>query len=262
MGLDRPIYEQFFQWFWNVLQGDLGSSYISRKPVNELIFVRFPATLQLSLLSMLIAIAIGIPAGVISATQRYTKVDYAVNAIALFGISMPAFWLGIMLILIFSLKLAWFPASGYVPLGQATSLWHYLQYLILPALSLGLYLAGAISRFCRSSMLEAMKQDYVRTARAKGLAESRIIYKHALKNAMIPTVTVVGLQVGLLLGGAVITEQVFAYPGVGWLALTAIAQRDYPVVQGVVLLVATFFVVVNLFVDIIYTWLNPKIRYA
>lgn len=262
MGLDRPIHVQFFQWFWNVIQGDLGVSYISRKPVNELIFVRFPATLQLTLLSMLIALVIGIPAGVISATRRYTKVDYAVNAVALFGISMPAFWLGIMLILIFSLKLTWFPASGYVSLGQATSPWHYLKYLILPAVSLGLYLAGAISRFCRSSMLEAMKQDYVRTARAKGLAESRVIYKHALKNALIPTVTVVGLQVGLLLGGAVITEQVFAFPGVGWLALTAISQRDYPVVQGVVLLVASFFVIVNLLVDLVYTWLNPKIRYS
>lgn len=262
MGLDQPFYVQFFKWLWGVLQGDLGASYISKKPVIELIVVRFPATLQLSFFAMLVGILIGIPSGVISATRRYTRVDYAVNAVALFGVSMPAFWLGIMFILIFSLYLGWLPASGYVPLSKAKSLWQWLQYLILPAGSVGLYIAGAIARFSRSSMLETMKQDYIRTARAKGLSESRVILIHALKNSMIPTVTVIGLQIGLLLGGAVITEQVFAFPGVGWLALTAISQRDYPVVQGVVLLVASLFVVANLLVDLLYTFLNPRIRYS
>lgn len=262
MGLDQPFYVQFFKWLWGVLQGDLGVSYISKKPVVELIMVRFPATLQLSFFAMLVGILIGVPSGIISATRRYTGVDFAVNAISLFGVSVPAFWLGIMFILIFSLHLGWLPASGYVPLSKANSLWQWLQYLILPAGSVGLYIAGAIARFSRSSMLETMKQDYIRTARAKGLSESRVILIHALKNSMIPVVTVIGLQIGLLLGGAVITEQVFAFPGVGWLALTAISQRDYPVVQGVVLLVASLFVVANLLVDVLYTFLNPRIRYS
>lgn len=262
LGLDRPVYIQFLQWLWRVGQGDLGTSFVSKKPVAELIAQRFPATLYLTAVAMAVAVAVGIPVGVLSATRRYTRLDYVINSIALFGVSMPAFWFGILLILLFSLKLGWLPASGYVAPARATSVWHFLRYLILPAISLGLFLAGSLTRFMRSSMLEVLKQDYIRTARAKGLAEKLVVYRHALKNALIPTVTVIGLQIGILLGGAVITEQVFAYPGVGWLALNAIAQRDYPVVQGVVLLVASFFVLSNLFVDLAYTWLNPKIRFA
>jgi peptide/nickel transport system permease protein len=260
MGLDRPWIVQFGLWLGRVLQGDLGVSYISRKPVAELILTRFPVTLELTLVAMLVAAAIGIPAGVISASRRYTGLDYSITSLALFGVSMPSFWFGILLILLFSLHLGWLPASGYAPVGRG--LGEHIRHLLMPALSLGLFLAGSLARFTRSSMVETLAQDFIRTGRAKGLAERAVVYKHALKNALIPTVTVLGLQFGFLMGGAVIIEQVFAYPGVGWLVLIAVSQRDYPVVQGVVLIVAAVFALANLLVDIAYTWLNPRIRYG
>lgn len=260
MGLDRPWIVQFGLWLARVLQGDLGTSYISRKPVAELILTRFPVTLELTLVAMLVAAAIGIPAGVISASRRYTGLDYSITSLALFGVSMPSFWFGILLILFFSLYLGWLPASGYAPLARG--LGEHVRHLLMPALSLGLFLSGSLARFTRSSMVETLAQDFIRTGRAKGLAERVVVYKHALKNALIPTVTVLGLQFGFLMGGAVIIEQVFAYPGVGWLVLIAVSQRDYPVVQGVVLVVAAVFALANLLVDIAYTWLNPKIRYG
>lgn len=260
MGLDRPWVVQFGIWFGNLLRGDLGVSYISRKPVAELIATRFPATLELTILAMLLAAMIGIPAGILSATRRYSGLDYSITSLALFGVSMPSFWFGILLILLFSLYLGWLPASGYAAIQRG--LWEHVKHLLLPALSLGLFLSGSLARFTRSSMVDTLAQEFIRTGRAKGLSERVVIYRHALKNAMIPTVTVLGLQFGFLMGGAVIIEQVFAYPGVGWLALIAISQRDYPVVQGVVLVVAAVFAVTNLLVDVAYTWLNPRIRYG
>jgi peptide/nickel transport system permease protein len=259
MGLDRPWAVQYGIWLRNLLRGDLGVSYISRKPVAELIATRFPVTLELTLLAMLLAAAIGIPAGIVSAARRYTGLDYSITSFALFGVSMPSFWFGILLILLFSLYLRWLPSSGYAALDRGVA--DHLKHFLLPALSLGLFLSGSLARFTRSSMVETLAREFIRTGRAKGLSERVVIYRHALKNALIPTVTVLGLQFGFLMGGAVIIEQVFAFPGVGWLALIAISQRDYPVVMGVVLVVAAVFALSNLLVDIAYTWLDPRIRY-
>jgi peptide/nickel transport system permease protein len=260
LGLDRPWFVQFGIWLGNLLRGDLGASYISKKPVSELILTRLPVTLELSVWAMLIAMLIGIPAGILSAARRYTLLDYSITSLALFGISMPSFWFAILMILFFSLYLGWLPASGYVPWDRG--LWPHLKSLMMPALALGLFLMGALVRFSRDSMIETLVQDYIRTARAKGLAPNLILLRHALKNALIPTVTVLGIQFGALLGGAVIIEQIFAFPGVGTMLLTAINQRDYPVVQGVTLIVALAFTFSNLLVDIAYTWLNPRIRYG
>jgi peptide/nickel transport system permease protein len=260
MGLDRPWVVQYGVWLQNVLRGDLGASYINRKPVAELITTRFPVTLELTLFAMLLAALIGIPAGVLSATRRYSGLDYSITSFALFGVSMPSFWFGILLILLFSLYLGWLPASGYAAIARG--LGEHLKHLVLPAVSLGLFLSGSLARFTRSSMVETLAQDYVRTGRAKGLRERIVVSRHALRNALIPTVTVLGLQFGFLMGGAVIIEQVFAYPGVGWLVLIAVSQRDYPVVQGVVLVVAAVFALSNLLVDVAYTWLDPRIRYG
>ena len=259
MGLDRPWAVQYGIWLRSVLGGDFGVSYISRKPVAELIRTRFPVTLELTVLAMLLAAAIGIPAGIISAARRYTGLDYSITSFALFGVSMPSFWFGILLILLFSLYLRWLPSSGYAAMDRG--LWEHLRHFLLPALSLGLFLSGSLARYTRSSMVETLAREFIRTGRAKGLSERVVIYRHALKNALIPTVTVLGLQFGFLMGGAVIIEQVFAFPGVGWLALIAISQRDYPVVMGVVLVVAGVFALSNLLVDIAYTWLDPRIRY-
>lgn len=259
MGLDRPWAVQYGIWLKNLLRGDLGVSYISRKPVAELIATRFPVTLELTLLAMLLAAAIGIPAGIVSAARRYTGFDYSITSLALFGVSMPSFWFGILLILLFSLYLRWLPSSGYAALDRGVA--EHLRHFLLPALSLGLFLSGSLARFTRSSMVETLAREFIRTGRAKGLSEQVVVYRHALKNALIPTVTVLGLQFGFLMGGAVIIEQVFAFPGVGWLALIAISQRDYPVVMGVVLVVAAVFALSNLLVDLAYTWLDPRIRY-
>ncbi|HXF64265.1 MAG TPA: ABC transporter permease [Caldilineaceae bacterium] len=260
LGLDRPWFVQFGIWLGNLLRGDLGTSYISKKPVAELILTRLPVTLELSLLAMLIAVLVGIPAGILSAARRYTLLDYSITSLALFGVSMPSFWFAILMILFFSLYLGWLPASGYVPWERGV--WPHLKSLIMPAVALGLFLMGALVRFSRDSMIETLVQDYIRTARAKGLAPNLILLRHALKNALIPTVTVLGIQFGALLGGAVIIEQIFAFPGVGAMLLTAINQRDYPVVQAVTLIVALAFTFSNLLVDIAYTWLNPRIRYG
>jgi peptide/nickel transport system permease protein len=259
MGLDRPWYVQFFMWLGNALQGDLGQSYISKKPVSELILTRLPITIELTIFAMLLAALVGIPAGIISAARRYSLLDYSITSLALFGVSMPSFWFAILLILLFSLYLGWLPASGYFPLSRG--LVPHLKSLLMPSLSLGLFLVGALVRFSRASMVETLVQDYIRTATAKGLARRVVILRHALKNALIPTVTVLGIQFGALLGGAVITEQVFAFPGVGTMLLTAVNQRDYPVVQGVTLVIALLFTLTNLAVDVLYTWLNPRIRY-
>jgi peptide/nickel transport system permease protein len=258
LGLDQPIYVQFGLWFANLLQGDLGLSYISKKPVLELITTRFPVTLELTIFAMLLAVIFGIPAGMISAARRYTPLDYTITSLSLFGVSMPAFWFAILLILLFSLYLGWLPASGYVPWRRGV--WPHMKSMIMPSISLGLFLMGSLARFSRASMIETLVKDYIRTANAKGLARPVVLWRHALKNALIPTVTVLGIQFGALLGGAIITEQVFAFPGVGTMLLTAVNQRDFPVVQGLTLVIAVAFTLTNLVVDVLYTWLNPRIR--
>jgi peptide/nickel transport system permease protein len=260
MGLDRSWPEQFGIWLAGVLHGDLGSSYISKKPVGELIMTRLPVTIELAVIGTILGALVGITAGVISASKRYSRVDYAVTTLALFGVSMPTFWFGILLILLFSLYLGWLPSSGFVPLNRDPV--RHFQAVIMPSLALGIFLAGSLARFSRNSMVETLSLGYVRTAQGKGLANSRVIWVHALRNSLIPTITVLGAQFGALLGGAVIVEQVFAYPGVGTLLLTAISQRDYPVIEGVVLVVATLVVFTNLAVDLAYTWLDPRIHYA
>lgn len=259
MGLDRPWFVQFGIWLWDALQGDLGQSYISKKPVTELILTRLPVTLELTLFSLLMAVLIGVPAGIISAARRYSALDYSITGLALFGVSMPSFWFAILLILLFSLRLGWLPASGYTP--WSAGVWPHIQSLLMPGISLGLFLMGALARFSRASMIDTLVQDYVRTARAKGLGRRAVLLTHALKNALIPTVTVIGVQFGALLGGAIIIETIFAFPGVGTVLLVAVNQRDYPVVMGVTLVIAIAFTLTNLLVDILYTWIDPRIRY-
>jgi len=251
MGFDDPLYIQYFRFLRNAVHGDFGLSLRHHQPALRLVLERMPATFQLTAAAMFIAIVIAIPAGVVSATRRYSAADYVSTVAGLWGQSMPVFWLGIMLILIFAVKLPILPASGK---GG-------LSHLILPAITLGMYSTATIMRLLRSGMMEVLKQDYIKTARAKGLAGKVVIYKHALKNALIPVATVVGLQFGALLGGAVITETIFAWPGVGRLAVQAINGRDIPLVQAVVFIMALTIVAINLLTDIAYTYLDPRIRY-
>lgn len=250
-GFDQPLHRQYLRFVARAVQGDFGISIRNREPVIHLLLQRFSFTVKLSFLSILIAAAIGLFAGVVSATRQYSFFDHASMVGALFGISMPIFWLGLLLMLVFSVHLRWFPAGGS---GE-------LRHLILPAVALGAASAAVIARMTRASMLEVIRQDYIRTARANGLRETVVIYKHALKNAMIPVITVFGLEFGYMLGGAVLTETVFSLPGVGRLMVEGIFQRDYAVVQGAMLLVATTFVLVNLLTDIAYALVDPKIRY-
>jgi len=259
-GLDLPIHEQFRLWLGGVLRGDLGHSLRTSRSVAQDLALRFPVTLELTVLSLLFAVAVALPAGIAAAVRRGGPLDLAVSVLALVGLSIPGFYLGILLILLFSLWLGWLPPAGYVPLLEDPLA--NLRHMILPALSLGLILAAATVRISRSTMLEVLERDYVRTARAKGLAEGRVRYRHALRNALIPIVTVVGLQFGTLLGGAVIIEQVFSLPGIGRFALEGINLRDYPVVQGAVLAIAAAFVLVNLVVDVLYSMIDPRIRYG
>jgi len=259
-GLDLPVHVQFGQWLAAAVQGDLGSSLRTGRPIATDLALRFPVTLELTVLSLVIALVIALPVGVLAALNRGRWLDHLGSVFALLGLSVPGFFLGILLILLFSLELGWLPPAGYVPFGEAPLT--NLRHMILPALSLGLILAAATARIVRSTLLEVLGRDYVRTARAKGLAEHSVILRHALRTALIPVVTVVGLQFGQLLGGAVIIEQVFSLPGVGRFALEGINLRDYPVVQGAVLLIAAAFVVVNLLVDVLYTLIDPRVRYG
>ncbi len=250
-GFDQPLYIQYFRFISHAVQGDFGISIRNREPVVNLLIQRFAFTVQLSFLSILVAAFIGLVAGVISATRQYSIFDNLSMVGALFGISMPIFWLGLLLMLVFSVYLGWFPAGGS---GG-------LKHLVLPAIALGAASAAVIARMTRASMLEVIRQDFIRTARANGLKEWVVIYKHALKNAMIPVITVFGLEFGYMLGGAVLTETVFSLPGVGRLMVEGIFQRDYAVVQGSMILVAGTFVLVNLATDIAYALFDPKIRY-
>ena len=250
MGLDAPFVVQFFNFIKNAVQGDFGRSLVTKRPVAEELFARFPATIQLAGSAVLIAVAIGIPVGIISAIKQYSVFDGVAMTLALVGVSMPNFWQGLMMIILFSVYLRWLPSSGY---GT-------FRHLLMPAITLGTSSAALITRMTRSSMLEVVRQDYIRTARAKGLDESVVINRHALKNALIPVVTVIGLQFGYLLGGAVLTETVFSWPGVGRMMVDAIRQKDYPVVQAGVLLLALSFSLVNLLVDILYAYIDPRIK--
>ncbi len=250
MGLDKPFIIQYGNFVKNGLKGDFGRSYLSNKPVFEEVLDRFPATLKLAVAAMTIAVVIGIPAGIISATKQYTLVDSVTMVLALIGVSMPVFWLGLMLILIFSVNLGWLPSSG-------ASTW---MHLILPSITLGLSSTAIITRMTRSSMLEVIRQDYIRTARAKGVPERKVINKHALRNALIPVVTVIGLQFGSLLGGAVLTESVFSWPGVGKLMIDSIKKQDIPVVMASIIFIAITFSIVNLAVDILYAFIDPRIK--
>ncbi|MCL0068358.1 ABC transporter permease [Thermodesulfovibrionales bacterium] len=251
LGLDQPVYIQYARWLINVLQGDLGYSFRTDRPVLDEILTRLPATLQLALAGMLVALIIAIPVGIVSATRQYSAVDNISMFGALLGVSMPNFWLGLLLIMFFSVHLGWLPVFGR---GG-------IEHLILPAITLGTGMAAITTRLIRSSMLEVLKADYIRTARAKGLKEKVVIYKHALKNAMIPVVTIVGLQFASLLEGAVIVEVIFAWPGIGRLLVDSIFARDFMLIQGCILFIAAMFVLVNLLVDISYAYLDPKIRY-
>jgi peptide/nickel transport system permease protein len=258
LGLDRPFHTQFLSWTAGLLRGDLGLSIRTGRAVSTEILQRFPATLQLAGAAVLLSLAIGIPFGVVSATRRNTLVDFVGRIFALGGISMPHFWLGILLILVFAVNLHLLPSGGYR--SPAEGLSQNLRYLIMPALTLGYSMSAVTMRMTRSAMLEVLSQDHVRTARAKGLLEYLVIQRHVLRNALIPVVTVVGIQVGHLLGGTVVIEEVFSWPGIGSLVVRAILQRDYPVVQGVVLLLASFFVLTNLLVDLAYGFLDPRLR--
>ncbi|MBW3633932.1 MAG: ABC transporter permease [Chloroflexi bacterium] len=258
-GLNRPLPIQYVDWVWRLLQGDLGRSYLTNEPVFAAVLGRLPATLTLALAAFIISLVIAIPIGIISGTRPYSTADYGAMLFAQLGVAIPEFWLGIMFILMFSLYLGWVPPSGYVGFSDNPISW--FQHLILPALTVGLVNGAVLTRFLRSSILEVMHQDYVRTARAKGVAEQRVIMLHALRNALIPTITVIGLQFAFMLGGVVVVEVIFAWPGVGRLALDAIQRRDYPMVQGAVLAVAITFVIINLLVDIVYAVLDPRIKY-
>lgn len=250
-GLDQPLHIQYAVWLANALHGDLGRSIVTRRPVLNEVLARLPSTIELAFSALLIAVLAGMAVGIISATRQYSLLDHATMVLALLGISVPVFWLGLVLIFIFSAELRWFPTGG-----TGT-----LQQLILPAFTLGAASTAIIARMTRSSMLEVIGQDYVRTARAKGLVEETVILRHALKNALIPVVTVIGLQFGYLLAGAVITETVFSRPGLGRLLVSSITSRDFPVVQGTLVLLSVSFVLINLLVDILYGFLDPRIRY-
>ncbi len=257
-GLDRPLLEQYFTWLGSAVTGDLGVSFRTGQPVTEMVLERLPATIQLALVALLIALIVAIPAGIISAVRSGRPVDYGVTALSQVGVSMPDFWAGVMYILVFSLTLSWLPSAGYVGLFDDPVAW--VKHILLPALTVGLISGSIITRFVRSSVVEAANQDYVRTAKAKGLGEWGIIRDHVLPNAWISIVTVVGLQLGFLLGGVVVVETVFAWPGLGRLALTAVESRDFTVLQGAVLYIAAMFLVVNLVVDIVYARLDPRVR--
>ncbi len=258
IGLDRPIYVQYLNWADKIVHGDFGLSLATRRPIVEIIFERYPATLYLAATALLVGLAIAIPAGVIAAVKQNTKIDYAAMGFALWGVAMPDFWLALMLIVLFSLKLGWLPSIGYASPFDNAGL--FLQHACLPAIVMGTELAAPLTRYVRAEMLDQLRQDYVRTAWAKGLPSRMVIVKHALRNSLIAAVTVVGLQTARLLGGATIIETIFSWPGVGRLLIDGIYQRDYPIVQGAVLLIAVTYVFINLIVDIFYKWLDPRIK--
>lgn len=260
LGLNEPLYKQFGQYIGGLLQGDFGNSLTYHKPIVDLILERFPNTLILAVSALLIAFMIGIPAGIISASKQNSMLDYTITTVSLIGVSMPIFWLGVMLVLYFSVNLGWFPATGMGTLGEG--FFSYIRHLILPSITLATIPTATFARITRSSMLEVISQDYIKTARSKGVSEFYVICKHAFKNALTPLLTIIGLQISMLLGGAVLTETIFSWPGMGLLIIDAIEKRDFIVVQSTVLFIALIFVVVNLIVDILYKVVNPKVNYS
>ena len=256
--LNDPIPVQYFTWITNAVQGDLGISLRTNQPVLELIGQKLPVTIQLAVMSMIFALVIGIPAGILSAVKKGTVTDYVANVVALSGLSIPNFWLGIMLILLVSVKWQLLPASGYVPLSEDFG--KSITTMLMPAFVLGTALAATLMRHTRSAMLGVLKSDYVRTARAKGLVERRVVLKHAFRNALTPIVTLTALLFGELVAGAVLTEQIFTIPGFGKLVVDAVFNRDYAVVQGIVLITAIGFIFMNLIADVLYVLLNPRLR--
>jgi len=259
LGLDRPFLVRFGEWAWRVLNGDLGTSIFTNLPVTHMIAQRIEPTLSLMVLTLIVSIALAVPMGVLAAWKHGTWIDRGIMMLAVFGFSVPVFVVGYLLAYVFALQLGWLPVQGYTPLSAG--LWPWLQNLILPSIALGLLYIALIARITRATMLEVLSQDYVRTAKAKGLGQRPILFLHALKNAAVPIVTVIGIGVALLIGGAVVTESVFAIPGLGRLVVDAILRRDYPVIQGVILLFSFVYVLVNLGVDLLYTLFDPRISY-
>ena len=259
MGIDQPLTVQLASWYAHLLRGDLGQSLLLGHSVTQSIVARVPVTLSLTLTSLLLTVSAGIPFGIAAAVKRNSWTDQFIMMTALLGLSLPNFWLGLMLIYLFAVALGWLPSGGYVPFFENPAQW--LRSIVLPTVSLSLMQIGLIARMTRSSMLEVLREDYLRTARAKGLAERVAVWKHALRNAMIPIVTVVGMMFGLLLGGAVVVETVYALPGAGRLIVTGILRRDYPVIQGGLMVTAVVFVALNLLVDVLYAYLDPRVRY-
>lgn len=260
LGLDEPLLTQYVRWITNVARGDLGGSIASGETVADAIKAGVPKTASLTLVSFLIAVSIALPAGIIAALQRNKPVDYVASFIAFIGVSMPSFWFGIILILVFAVQLKWLPAIGYAEIADK-GFGEWLKRLILPGLAIGAGYAAILMRFVRAGLLEVLSSDYVRTARAKGVRERAVIVRHALRNALIPVVTVAGIQLALLLSGTVVIETVFSIRGLGRILVGAIFDRDYPIVQGVILLISVVFVLANLIVDVLYTFLDPRIRY-
>ena len=259
-GLDQPVYIQYLKYFWQVLQGNLGTSiYGSRVPVDRIVAEALPRTLSLAILSFLLALLIAVPAGLISALKKHSALDHGVTVVAFLGLSMPDFWLGILLIIVFAANLQWLPAIGYVPLSEG--LWPWLSHLIMPAIAVGTPFAAIIARMIRSSMLEVLNADFMRVSRSKGLFERRLLLVHAFPNALIPVITVMGIALALLMAGTVVVENVFAIKGLGRVLIQGILNRDYPVVQGAILVVSAIFVFSNLLVDMLYTVIDPRIRY-
>ena len=259
LGLDRPFLVRFFDWFFHVLHGDLGTSIFTNLPVSHMIAQRIEPTVSLMILTLILSLSTAIPMGVIAAWKHGTWVDRAVMATAVLGFSTPVFVIGYVLAYIFALRLDWLPVQGFTSIDQG--LWPFLRNLILPSVALGLIYMALIARITRATMLDVLSQDYVRTAKAKGVAQNGILFVHALKNAAVPIVTVIGIGFAALIGGAVVTESVFAIPGLGRLTVDAILRRDYPVIQGVVLLFSFIYVLINLGVDLLYTLFDPRIRY-
>ena len=257
--LNDPLWQQFGIWLLNIMQGDLGRSLHTNQPVSEIIASRLPATAILSGIAIVVSLMIAIPVGIISALKRNSWIDHGARVVAMLGVSIPNFWLGIVLIIVFAVHLGWLPPGGY---HFSKGFWAGMEGMLLPAVALGAAYAAITTRMMRSSMLEVLRQEYIETARAKGLPESRVIRLHAVKNAIIPTITVIGMQIGYLLSGAVLTETIFFMPGVGRELITALAKRDFPIIQGLILFFATVFVITSIIVDLSYAFLNPKIEYS
>ncbi|ROR73374.1 ABC transporter permease [Bogoriella caseilytica] len=260
MGLTRPLYEQFFSWLGGVLTGDLGTSYFIRRPVTEVLMTALAPTLSLALMAQIIAIAIAIPAGIMAAQRRGTIVDQAFMGGSLLGISVPSFLLALFLMLLFAVQLGWLPVAGYAPLSSG--LGEHLRYLVLPAIALGTMQAALIARMTRSAMLDTFTKGFLKTATAKGVSERSRVYKHALKNAALPIITVIGQTFGTLVAGAAVTETVFNIPGIGQLIVNSVDRRDFVVIQGVVLMIAVGYVLINLLIDLLYSVLDPRVRFS